>query len=331
MMPIVQCRKVLTLLLTATLVACGSDSPEQPQGSDTDNALDSQNTLDNNTIAAQPDLLGMEWTLETVRDSDGEYRPLPLESTWSLTFNINGDVHGLALCNQGSGSWQADDSTLSIVDWAEDGAFCESTARIPTATQTIVGRLYGGETVMPRIESNRLFVDTGDGAQLVFSGRATSEGEQTVSFETLVRAAGFSRAGNGDPVFGNLPTPYVIYRDSDSLEADYARLPAEGTPSPALPSINFTSSLVVGAYLPLDGQVSSDVVVRGARTTPNGLEIDVARFGPSVPDEVSVNCAADDALTAPWTLVRIDSVVEPIDFSEMARAFCSGVPVDDDF
>ena len=145
-----------------------------------------------------------------------------------------------------------------------------------------------------------------------------------------MRTIGSSRASNGDPVFGDLSSPYVIYRDAESLEADYAQLPAEGSPWPDLPDIDFTTSLVIGAYLPLDSNQSSDVTVRGAQITSNSLIIDIARFGPDVPDEASVSCSAATALSAPWTLVRIDSVVEPVEFSEMARAFCSGIPAADD-
>ena len=40
---------------------------------------------------------------------------------------------------------------------------------------------------MPRIDEGRLFIDTGDVAQLVFSRRVKSEDEQDVSIKTLVR------------------------------------------------------------------------------------------------------------------------------------------------
>lgn len=124
--------------------------------------------------------------------------------------------------------------------------------------------------------------------------------------------------------------PFKIYRDAESLQADYASLPAEGQPWPPLPAIDFSQSVVIGYYLPLDSQVSSDVVVRGAYASSAGLHINVARFGQDVPDPALngdiVACAAGDALTAPWTLARIDSVLEPISVHEMRRAFCSGLP-----
>jgi len=316
-------------------MACSSNSSKQSQRGDTNTSPSTQNTLDTepvadtNTTVAQSDLLGIEWTLETVRGNAGEYRPLPLATTWSLTFYATGDVEGQALCNHGSGNWQTDDSTLSIYRWLEEEASCESKQKIPTATQTILNRFLAGETVMPRVETGRLFIDTGDGAQLVFSGRAKNKDEQTISSQTLVQTTGGTRASNGDPIFGDLSPPYVIYRDAKSLETDYATLPVEETSWPALPGIDFTSSIVVGVYLPLDGSISSDVVVRGARVSSYGLEIEIARFSPNVPDDASINCAADTALSAPWTLVIIDSVVEPIQFSEMARAFCSGIPASD--
>lgn len=67
-------------------------------------------------------------------------------------------------------------------------------------------------------------------------------------------------------------------------------------------------------------------MIRAARIIDLGLDVEVARFGPEVVDDTMVACAAAEALTAPFTLVRIDSVVEPIAFTEMARAYCSGMP-----
>jgi len=246
-----------------------------------------------------------------------------------LSFEADGRVSGNALCNVGSGDWQAVDATLNIVDWLETEAYCEFIERIPTVTLEIVERLFRSETVMPRIEAGRLILDTGDNAQMVFSGRLKRANEHSVTIETLVRSGGGSRPGlaNGTPVFGDLASPYVLYRDAESLNADYAALrPAEISSWPALPIIDFSSSTVIGAYLPYNGSVSSDIVVRGTRVAESGLEIEVARFGPHVPDEASANCPADAALSAPWTLVRIDSVVEPVSFVEMARAYCSGIP-----
>lgn len=312
----VQKSLVLPLLSAAMMVACGSDFAETIQGG---SATDS--------VIVQQGLLDTDWTLETVRSSDGEYRPLPLGATWRLSFEVDGRVSGNALCNGGSGDWQADDATLNIVGWFETEIFCESIERIPIVTQETVARLFRSETVMPRIEAGRLILDTGGTAQLVFSGRLKRPNERSVTVETLVRSGGFSRASNGNPVLGDLASPYVVYRDAESLNADYAALrPAEIASWPALPIIDFTSSTVIGAYLPLNGSVSSDVVVRGARVAESGLEIEVARFGPNVPDEESVSCPAGAALTAPWTLARIDSVVEPVSFVEMARAYCSGIP-----
>lgn len=309
---------ILAWLSAIMIVACGSD-PDEPV----------QSVGMSESVIVQQGLLDSDWTLETIRGNDGEYRPLPLDATWRLSFQAEGRVAGDALCNAGGGRWEADDTTLTIFDWNEDAAFCPESETIPTTIKETVARLFSSDTMMPRIEAERLFFDTGDNVQLVFSGRLKQTNERNALTETLVRSGGFARASDGNPLFGDLATPYVIYRDTASLEADYAALPAEGSPWPELPVIDFTSSIVVGAYLPLDGQVSSDVVVRGARVGETGLEIETARFGPNVLDEASVVCAADDALTAPWTLVRIESIVEPVHFAEMARAFCSGIPASD--
>lgn len=106
----------------------------------------------------------------------------------------------------------------------------------------------------------RLFLETGDNVQLVFSGRVRRAGEQVV---------------------------------------------------------------------PLDPQEPSDVLVRSARIAESGLEIEIAHFGRHVPDEASAICGANDSENAPWTLVRIDSLIEPVSIAEMARAFCSVIPAPD--
>ena len=314
------------LLLFALFVAVSCcDSSSSTQGMTDAVAPGAGNT----GALPPPNLPGVEWTLETVRGTDGVYLPLPINATWTLTFDVGGGVSGAALCNQGNGSWQAGDGTLTIIEWAEDGAFCESREIIPTSTENITSRLFAGETVVAQIEQGRLFLDTGNGAQLVFSGRARNEDEQVVSVETLVRTTGGSRAGNGDPVFGDLSTPYVIYRDAESLEADYILLPAETAQWPTLPpAVDFERSIVVGAYLSFNPSQSSDVVVRGAHVSSSGLEIDVVRIDQNIrDDEASGNCGSNAALSAPYTLVRVDSVVEPVSFLEVVRPGCSGLPV----
>ena len=313
-------RVLLVFLHAFTLIACSSnDATETP----------SDDNIVNEAVAPQ-ELIGRDWTLETVRDKQGNYSPLPLDATWRLRFDANGLVSGNALCNDGSGNWQANDTTLSIDSWIQTQFSCESSNFIPIGTDRIVSRLLNGEIMIPTVASGRLFISTGDNAQMVFSGRTLRADEQTVLVEQLVRTEGGARASNGNPVFGDLETPYVVYRDIASLTADFAMLPPEEIPWPELPTIDFTNSIVVGAYLPLDFAISSDIVIRNARVADTGLEIEVAHFGPNVPDEVPTdNCGADAALSAPWTLVRIESVVEPIIFAEMNRAFCSGVPTRD--
>lgn len=313
----------LALLFCTTLIAaCNSDSPVS------DNEEIAEQSAD--PAAEQPELLDIDWTLETVRGSDGMYLPLPLDATWRLNFLADGRVVGAALCNGGSGNWQANDATITIANWLQEEAFCEASERIPATTDALVNRLLTNEVVMWRIEQGRLFIDTDDSAQLVFSSRSIRNTERVVSIETLIQTGGGSRASSGNPVFGDLASPYVVYRDNESLSSDYAALPEETTPWPVLPTIDFTNSIVVGAYLPLDGSISSYIVVRGAKVTDTGLEIEVARFGTEVPDEAASNgCGAGAALSAPWTLVRVDSVVATIEFTEMARAFCSGIPAID--
>lgn len=310
--------KLLLPLLAATAIMACSDDPAGLSG---DIAMD-------DTEIALASLVDSDWTLESVRGSDGEYNPLPLDAIWRLSFRADGFVEGDALCNNGGGSWQADDSTLSLTSWSEDTAFCEASETISIDVRNTIKRLFAGETMMSTIDTGRLFLETGDTEQLVFSGRLKREDEQSVSVETLLRSGGGERAGSADPVFGDLATPYVIYRDIESLDADYALLP-ESNNLPDLPEIDFTNSIVIGAYLPLDGQISSDVFVRRAHESQAGLEIEIARFGKDVPDESNTVCAAADAMSAPWTLVRIDSVLEPLQFEEMARAFCTGIPSPD--
>ena len=313
-------RVLLVLLYACTLIACSSNDS-------------TESSSDNNTVdeaVAPQELIGRDWTLETVRDEQGNYSPLPLDATWRLRFDVNGRVSGNALCNSGSGDWQANDMTLSIENWIQTELPCESSNSIPMGTDRIVSRLLGGEILIPTVVSGRLFISTGDNARMVFSGRTLRADEQTVLIEKLVRTVGGARASNGNPVFGDLETPYVVYRDIESLTTDFAMLPPEVIPWPELPTVDFTSSIVIGAYLPLDFSVSSDTVIRNARVADTGLEIEVAHFGPNVPDEVPTdNCGADAALSAPWTLFRIESVVEPVIFAEMNRAFCSGVPTGD--
>ncbi len=312
---------LLIPICLATIAACGSGNT----------GLDAQGTTATGNVPpfVQQGLLDSHWTLETVRDTEGQYRPLPLDATWRLSFTADGSVGGDALCNAAGGNWHSSDATLSITDWSEDGAYCPSIETIPIATREIVQGLLTGATVMPNVNAGRLFLDAGDNTQLVFSGLPERDQGFRVSVETLLRTPGFTRASDGSPVFGELSSPFVVYRDHASLDADYALLPAEDSPLPALPTIDFSNSIVIGAYLPLDGSVSSDVFVRGAWVDETGLDIAVSRFDSSIPDEASIDCAAADALTAPWTLVRIDSVAEPVRFSQMRRAYCSGIPTAD--
>ena len=287
------------------IVACGSDSD-----------------------VVQTNLTNTDWTLETIRESDrrdnGRFQ---LETNWRLSFQADGSVDGDGLCNVGSGHWQSDDTTLNITDWSqEDSALCSSSAN---PNSTVMARLFGGETFMQRIDGGRLFLETGDNVQLVFSGRVRRAGEHVVPFETLVRTLNFGRSLNLVLTGSQPPTRFVVYRDAASLNADLAEMLGDETLWPELPVIDFDKSIVIGAYLPFDPQEASDVLVRSARIAEPGLEIEIAHFGRHVADEASAICGANDSENAPWTLARIDSVIEPVRIAEMARAFCSGIPAPD--
>ena len=301
----------LILLATLMIVGCSSDSD-----------------------VVQKTLSNTDWTLETIKESDRSYG-LRLEANWRLSLRTEGRVDGDGFCNVGSGRWLSDDITLNIINWsAEDSALC-SVSEIPTVVERVMARLLGGETFMQRIDGGRLFLETGDNVQLIFSGRVRRAGEQVVPFETLVRSDGNSRANSFDFTNSQPSAQFVVYRDDASFNADYAALDAAAEAEAAenslseLSIVDFDSSIVIGAFLPPDGQLTSDVLVRSARVASSGLEIEIAHFGLHVPDEASVFCPANDAPSAAWTLVRIDSVIEPIRFAEMARPYCSGIPAPD--
>jgi len=316
-MPTFKTKVFLTVLYGLTLIACnGSGTSEFPQNDNTPNE----------TLVDQA-LFGRDWTLETISDELGNYRPLPLDAIFRLRFETDGRISGNALCNAGSGNWQANDTTLSIVNWTQTEIDCEFSELISVEIDGTVSQLFNGGIMMPTIKSGRLFFQSNNNTQLVFSGRSIRANEQPVRIESLVRTSGGSRASNDNPVFGDLETPYIVYRDIESLRNDYALLPPEEIPWPELPAIDFSNGIVIGAYLPLDSNISSDIFVRNAKVVDTGLEIEVAYYGPNVPDEgPTSNCVVADALSAPWTLVRIESVVEPVIFAETARAFCSGIP-----
>ena len=299
----------LILLCTVMIVACSSDSD-----------------------VVQKTITNTDWTLETILESDRRYGGgLLLEANWRLSFRTDGRVDGDGFCNVGSGHWQSDDTTLNIIDWnQEDSALCSA---IANPNPTVMARLFGGETFMQRIDGGRLILETGDNVQLIFSGRVRRAGEQVVPFETLVRSDGNSRANSFDFTNSQPSAQFVVYRDAASFNADYAALDAEAEAAEnslsELPIVDFDSSIVIGAFLPPDGQQTSDVLVRSARVASSGLEIEIAHFGLHVPDEASVFCPANDSPSAAWTLVRIDSVIEPVRFAEMARPFCGGIPLPD--
>ena len=300
----------LILLSTVTIVACSSDSD-----------------------VVQKTLTNTDWTLETVLESDGLARgTLRLDTTWRLSLQADGRIDGDGFCQVGSGQWQSDDTTLNIIDWNEEKIALCSVTDIPPVVERVIPRLFGGETFAQRIDGGRLFLETDDNVQMVFSGRVRREGEQDVPFETLVRENNAGRVTSLVEANSLGSTQFVVYRDAASLNADLAAAqPAEFEVynRVELPVIDFDSSIVVGAYLPFDPQQNSDVLVRGVRVAESGLEIEIAHFSPHVPDETSLRCGGDDSESAPWTLILIDSVIEPVRIAEMGRAFCSGVPAPD--
>ena len=300
----------LILLSTVIIVACSSDNE-----------------------VVQKTLTNTDWTLETILESDDLARStLRLDTTWRLSLQADGRIDGDGFCQVGSGQWQSDDTTLNIIDWNEEKIALCSVTDIPPVVERVIPRLFGGETFTQRIDGGRLFLETDDNVQMVFSGRVRREGEQDVPFETLVRENNAGRVTSLVEANSLGSTQFVVYRDAASLNADLAAAqPAEFEVynRVELPVIDFDSSIVVGAYLPFDPQQNSDVLVRGVRVAESGLEIEIAHFGPHVPDETTLRCGGDDAESAPWTLVLIDSVIEPVRIAEMARAFCSGVPAPD--
>ena len=300
----------LILLSSVMIVACSSDNE-----------------------VVQKTLTNTDWTLETILESDDLARStLRLDTTWRLSLQADGRVDGDGFCQVGSGQWLSDDTTFNIIDWSEEDIALCSVIEIPPIVERVIPRLFGGETFIQRIDGGRLFLETDDNVQMVFSGRVRREGEQVVPFETLVRENDAGRAGSFVEANSLGSTQFVVYRDAASLNADLAAAqPAEfeAYNRVELPVIDFDSSIVVGAYLPFDPQQNSDVLVRGVRVAESGLEIEIAHFGPHVPDETTLRCGGDDDESAPWTLVLIDSVIEPVRIAEMGRAFCSGVPAPD--
>ena len=302
----------LVLLYSAIIVACSSDNE-----------------------VVQKTLTNTDWTLETILESDDLARgTLRLDTTWRLSLQADGRIDGDGFCQVGSGQWQSDDATLNIIDWSEEDIGLCSVIEIPPIVERVIPRLFGGETFIQRIDGGRLFLETGDNVQMVFSGRVRREGEQVVPFQTLARENNAGRAYSFGRAKSLGSTQFVVYRDAASLNADLAAAqPAEVQVYPPhrveLPVIDFDSSIVVGAYLPFDPQQASDVLVRGVRVAESGLEIEIAHYGRHVPDETSLRCGGDDAESAPWTLVLIDNVIEPVRIAEMARAYCSGVPAPD--
>ena len=264
------------------------------------------------------------WTLEADRLQRATaetpvLRPVSLEPVLDVAFGGDGAfVAGLG-CLDSRGTWSLFEGRLSVEDVVGDGECAVD--ELPYEQQILQGLLSGrADPVAVTVDGERLFVVLGENV-LVFSGRRVDASATPATVDVLER--GDRAVGGGEP---DAARRFVAYRDQASLDAEYAVLRERlGDALGPTPIVDFTRYTVVGAFLALESYQGSEVTVRAARATADGLEVLVATRE-AVPDELTGPCYFDAALSAPFVFARVESRAEPVRIVERVTSDCTGLP-----
>ena len=322
-------RLLVPIIFLALSSGCADEADSPGAGAPPD-ALDDRPAVVEPADATDQALTRSEWTLDAIRTDDGTLVPRYPDASERFRFvdeGGGGRLEATALCRSFAGPWSLSDGVL-VAD-APPAAIegCDRYVYPDDPTPVLLERAFGSESLLVDVTDEHLVLTLPTNERLLFSGRVVVDGEERAAVRVLEAGDVASQGVYDDDAFTGYPENLrrlVVYRDQASLDAVYPTLYGDEARSPGpVPTVNFDTTIVVGAFLDVYGYVGPDVTVEHAIETDAGLEIGI-RYTEYL-DGDPVECASGDAFSGPYTLVAVESTVQPLRFTERTVSLCSGV------
>ena len=316
----------------AVLAGCGDDAPPTAPSAARPDLLprpgDDASAGGSAATALSTDGVAMlgrhEWTLDAILLDDGTVEPQHPGRSERFRF-LRSDADAAAgrleaevLCRSLEGGWSLSDGALVVAAESTRQDDCDRHVSPGDPALAVLDRAFGGEPMLADVTEGRLTLVLATNERLLFSGRETVAGERRPVVRRLEEG---DAAGQG---LDSIARRVAVHRDQASLDALYPTLYAEPVrPRGPVPTVNFDTTIVVGAFLDIQGTGGRDVTVEHTVETDEGLEIGI-RYREFLGDD-PVTCEATDAPSGPYELVAVESVVQPLRFTERTVGACSGV------
>ncbi len=269
-------------------------------------------------------LLQRRWALESIRTLESGVVAVPLGMTAFMSFG-QGQALDLDLgCSSGSGGAIIGAGIISIIDLTFTESLCFADDSVQDYPTEIVEAFFTQGNVIPPaffIQNDQLMLFNGRDTVLVFSGRLVND------TETLPMVSELDR---GDLTLGGIDVDSVqrrtdIIRDQIALDGLYSSLITDfGLTQLESPTVDFNRFTVIAVFYGHNSQTGYDLVVRNAVETERGLDVFLTSRDPDS-SVLNTNCLVEDAESAPFSVVLVDSRQTPVTTRIRETSFCTGL------
>lgn len=262
----------------------------------------SSNYFDDNAAnQIRNSIVDREWILTQYGNSDGTEIDF-LEArdfNFSIRFSSGSEtISGINVCNNYSGTFSLEESTLSVYNIEMDGTACEKATDQPTSLVNRVLFTTGNPPILS-VLNNRLVASSGNNERVFFTDKATLG---------LTFLQGGDLASLGHITF---PEPrYRFFQNQQQFRELYEGLQQYHQTTSGLPQINFdeTTVLFVAHEIVSSGGYTIEIV--SIEKIENRLIVGVQKYAPGG------NCAVTTAFTGPYLIYTVDGIFDQIEFFE---------------
>ena len=285
--------------------------------------------VDNRELNEATSISQRRWALESIRTLESGFAAVPLGMTAFMSFGQDQTLDLDLGCSSGSGGVRIGSGIISIIDLSFTDSLClpdelaleDLTQDYPTE---LVEAFFTRGNVIPlafSIVNDQLMLFNGRDTVLVFSGRVINESESLPTTSELDR---------GDLTLGGIDVDAVqrrtdIIRDQVALDELYGSLLTDfGLTQFEAPVVDFTRFTVIAAFYGHNNQTGYDLVVRSAVETESGLDVFLTSRDPD-DSLLNTNCFVEEAESAPFSIVLVDSRQTPVTTRIRETSFCTGL------